>query len=135
MHRCILFVTFETRIPSLLRNGYSETILRRSKMWNVLCGERRNISVSRYWMVLTSSCRICNEKKIKNVNEIKLIFRPSYVLPPDHFIKNINSLLDEFKDDIALQQQSVNPRIGLFGKTKRSVSMMKYTLNMEEAAL
>ena len=75
------------------------------------------------------------QKWILKVEEIKMEFIPSYTLPANHFHKHIDTLLDAFKDEGMLQKQSVNAMVGLFGKTKRSSSLIKYTLEIEEASL
>ena len=75
------------------------------------------------------------KKRLIKIEEIKMEFIPSYTLPPNHFHNHINVLLDAFKDEGSLQKQSVNSMVGLFGKTKRSASKIKYTLEIEEAAL
>ena len=54
---------------------------------------------------------------------------PSSTLKNYYFKKPIDTLLNAFADESALQKLSVNSMIGLFGKTKHSSSHKKFVFN------
>ena len=59
---------------------------------------------------------------------------PSSTLKNYYFKKPIDTLLNAFADEPALQKLSVNSMIGLFGKTKHSSSHKKFVFEPQEAA-
>ena len=69
------------------------------------------------------------------LGEIKLEFIPSYTLPANHFVKHINILMNAFKVESTILKNAPNSLIGLFGRTKRTSSKVKYTQSIEEASL
>ena len=66
--------------------------------------------------------------------DVKMEFLPSKILPATHFKKSIDMLMKAFEVEPNLQKLSINSLIGLFGKTKRSSSLTKFTLCPYEAS-
>jgi nucleoside-triphosphatase THEP1 len=67
-------------------------------------------------------------------SNIQLEFIPSNTLNPDHFQKNINTLLQAFECEPALQKVCVNAYIGLMGRTKQIATTSKFSLCPETAS-
>jgi DNA replication protein DnaC len=68
------------------------------------------------------------------IEDIQMEFLPSKKLPAEHFQKSIDILMQAFAVEPNLQKLSINSLIGLFGKTKRSSSLTKFTLCPHEAS-
>lgn len=65
---------------------------------------------------------------------IQLEFIPSNKLNPNHFQKNINTLLQAFESEPNLQKACVNAYIGLMGRTKQISTSSTFSLCPETAS-
>lgn len=72
--------------------------------------------------------------KLIKLSDIKMEFLPSYVLPANHFHKNINKLLLAFDVEPSIGKLSINSLIGLMGVLKRQHTTIKITTEIEEAS-
>jgi len=74
------------------------------------------------------------ENNIFHINNIKLEFIPSKTLNSNHFKDVINTLLNVLVCVPSLQKMSVNAYIGCMGKSKRTASFSKFSLDLYEAS-
>ena len=74
------------------------------------------------------------ENQLIGYDQIKAELIPSTTLPKAHFRTSIDALLTAFANEPTLQKLSVNSLVGLFGRTKHSISHTKFTLCPYEAS-